>query len=145
VLRTPLACGYVAGGRLDVAGLIVKEKVGFKLAQELAFFKAAQKHGFVHFNVPVHQRANGTLVRRCAACRHQCGADAHVRCARLLQHLQGCEQGLERACRQWLLSFAFFVLLKRVQALGLKHTLGLVAEQHRITVKRDTHFVWVGF
>ena len=139
-----MACGHVTGSGFDVAGLVIKEKVGFKLTQELTFLQAAQEHGFVHLNVPVHQCANGALVRWRTTGGDKCGANAHVGCARLLQLVQGSEQGFERAGRQRLCRFGFFVLLKRIQPLGLKHALCFVAKEHRVTVKRNAHFVRVG-
>jgi hypothetical protein len=50
--------------RCDVAGLVVEEKVGLELAQELALGQAAEEHRLVDLDVPVHQGADGALVRR---------------------------------------------------------------------------------
>ena len=92
--RVGHAAGHMPGrhvpcGRVDMAGLVVKEEVGLELAQEFAFGQPTQEHGFVHIDVPVHQRADGALVGRCAAGGDQCGADAHGRRATLLQAVQG--------------------------------------------------------
>ena len=62
----------------------------------------------------------------------------------MLQTLQGGEQGFERAAQERLLGLVGFVLLKSAQALGLKHALGLVAEQHGVAVKGYAHLVRVG-
>ena len=132
-------------GRFDVTGLVVKEEVRFKFAQELALGQATQEHGFVHFNVPVHQRADGAFVCGGAACCHQGGADAHVGCAFLLQPVQGGQQGLEGASRQGRGRLVALVLLKGRQALGLEHTLGFIRKQHRVAVKGDAHLVRVFF
>ena len=43
--------------------------------------------GFVHRQVPFHQRIDGALMRRGAAGRDQCDAQAHARGARLLLQL----------------------------------------------------------
>jgi hypothetical protein len=67
----------VARGGLDVAGLVVEEEVGLELAQELALGQAAEEHGLVDLDVPVHQGADGALVRRRAAGRDQRRAHAH--------------------------------------------------------------------
>jgi hypothetical protein len=62
----------------------------------------------------------------------------------LLQTVQGRQQRFERTGRQGLRGFVFFVLLKSTQTLRLKHALGLVAEQHCVTVESNAHFVGVG-
>lgn len=95
-----MACGHMLGGVLDVSRLVVKEKVGLELAQKLALGQATQKHGLVHLDVPVHEGANGTFVRRCTARRDQRRPNAHVAGARVLELVQRLEQGLERAARQ---------------------------------------------
>ena len=135
-----MARGHVAGGGLDVAGLVVKKEVGLKLAQKRALVQPAQKHGLVHLDVPVHQGANGALMRRGAARGDQRGAHAHLRLRGLLQSVQRHQQGLERAVGQGQGGFVLFVLLKSVQALVLVDALGLVAKQHRVAVKGDAHF-----
>jgi hypothetical protein len=81
--------GHMVGGGLYVAGLVVKEKVGLKLAQKLAFGKAAQKHRLVYFDVPVHHRADGALMRWGAAGGDQGGANADLWIALVLQPVQG--------------------------------------------------------
>jgi hypothetical protein len=83
----------------------------------------------------------GALVRRGAARRHQRGADAHGGRALLLQPLQRGQQRLERPGQQWLPGLVFLMLLKGAQTVRLVHPLGLVAEQHRVAVKRDAHLV----
>ena len=87
-------------GGFDVPGLVVKEKVGLKFAQKLALVQPAQKHGLVYLNVPVHQGANGALVRRGAAGGDQCGAYAHLWQLCLLQLVQRHQQRFERAVGQ---------------------------------------------
>ena len=131
----------MARGRLDMPGLVVKEEVGLELAQELAFGQAPQEHGFVDLDVPVHERADCALVRRGAACRHQRRADAHARRTLLLQALQRLQQGFERPGQQGLGSLFGLVLLESGQTMGLVDAFGLVAEQHRITVERNPHFM----
>ena len=79
-----------------MARLVVKKEIGLELAQELALGHAAQKHGFIHCDLPAHQRLDGPLVCGRAARRDQCGADAHGRRAALLQAVQGRQKGLER-------------------------------------------------
>ncbi|MNW23204.1 hypothetical protein D3C71_2251720 [compost metagenome] len=61
--------GHMARSRCDVAGLVVKEEVGFKFAQKGAFLQPAQKHGFIHADAPVQQRAHRAFVGGCAAGR----------------------------------------------------------------------------
>ena len=95
-----------------MAGLVVKEKIGLKLTQKFAFGQAAQKHGLVHLNVPVHERAYGALVRGGTACGNQRGANAHSGGAFLLQAVQGGQQGLKRSGRQGLQRLVAFVLLE---------------------------------
>jgi hypothetical protein len=73
-----MAGRHVARGILDVAGLVVEEEVGLELAQELALGQAAEEHGLVDLDVPVHQGADGALVRRGAARGDQRGAHAHA-------------------------------------------------------------------
>ena len=75
--------------------------------------------------------------------RHQGGADANGGCALGLQAVQGHQQRLERTGRQRLAGLVFLVLLKRAQALGLKHPFSFIGEQHGVAVKRDPHFVRV--
>ena len=67
-----------------------------------------------------------------------------MRLRSLLQAVQGHQQGLERAVWQRLRGFVGLVLLKRVQALGLKHPLCLVAKQNSVTVKCDANFKRMG-
>ncbi|MCY1363544.1 hypothetical protein D9M69_503110 [compost metagenome] len=83
-------------------------------------------------------------MRRCTARRDQRGADAHLRVARHLQAVQGHQQRLERTFGQGQVGLAEFVRLEGVEALGLAHALGLVAEQHRVAVEGDAHFVRPG-
>ena len=83
-----------------MARLVVKKEIGLELAQELALGHAAQKHGFIHRDLPAHQRLDGPLVRGRTARRDQCGADAHGRRAALLQAVQGRQKGLEWPGRQ---------------------------------------------
>ena len=127
-------------GRFNVPRLVVKEKIGLKLAQKLALVQPAQEHGLVHLNVPVHQRANGALVGRGAAGRHQRRANAHPGCGGLLQAVQRHQQWFERAVRQWQRHLVNLMLLESRQTLRLVHALRFVAEQHRIPVKRNAHF-----
>ena len=54
--------GHVQGGVLDVAGLVVEEKVRLEFAQKLPFGQTAKQNGFVHFDVPVHERADGAFM-----------------------------------------------------------------------------------
>jgi len=68
---------HVGRGRVHVAGLVIEEKVWLEFAQELALGQAAQEHGLVDFDLPVHQGADGALVGRRAARGDQRGADAH--------------------------------------------------------------------
>ena len=58
---------HMAGGVLDVSGLVVEEKVGLELAQELAFAQAAEEHRLVDLDVPLHQ-ACGSPARAPARC-----------------------------------------------------------------------------
>jgi 5'-nucleotidase len=50
-----------------MAGLVIKEKIGLKLAQKFTLGQPAQKHGFVDLDIPVHQRSDGAFMRRRAA------------------------------------------------------------------------------
>ena len=68
-----MARGHVACRGVDVAGLVVEEEVGLELAQEFALGQAAEEHGFVDADVPLHQRADRALVRGRAACGDQRG------------------------------------------------------------------------
>ena len=79
-----------------MAGLVIKEEVGFEFAQKLSLGQAAEKHGFVHVDVPIHQGAYGPLMGRCAACRNECSAYAHAGAARRARHLQPVQRG-----KQW--------------------------------------------
>ena len=111
-----MARGNMSGRIAHMAGLVVKKEVGLKLAQELALGQAAQKHGLVHSNVPVHQRADGALVRRGAARRHQRSADAHaaaLAAGGLLQAVQRGQQGLEGAVGQRLAGFGAFTAARQ--------------------------------
>jgi hypothetical protein len=74
-------------------------------------------------------------------CGH--GADAHAAHRLVLQSLQGIEQRLERTRRQRALGPLVLVGLERRQPIGLEHALGLVAEQHRVAVEGDAHFIRV--
>ena len=82
-------------------------------------------------------------MRRRAAGRHQRRAYAHLRHADLLQTVQRRQQRLERAFGQGLCGFFQLMLLKRCQPFALKHTLGLVREQHGVAVKGNAHFLRV--
>ena len=79
-----MACRHMFSCRVDMTGLVVKEEVGLKLAQEFSLGQTTQEHGFIDFNAPFHQRADGALVRGRAACRDQRCADTHVGCAGFL-------------------------------------------------------------
>ena len=88
-------------GIVDMTGLVVEEEVGFELAQEFALGQAAQEQRLVHVDAPVHQGADGALVRRGAARGDQRGADAHAigaAAGRVL--LQGDLQQVLRQARQ---------------------------------------------
>ena len=134
----------MARGRFDVAGLVVEEEVRLKLAQELAFVQATQEHRLIDLDVPVHQGTDGALVRRGAACRYQCSADAHARGRRLLQAVQRHQERLERAIGQGLGHLVELVLLKGRKSLRLVDLFGLIAEQHGVAVEGNAHFVRVG-
>ena len=125
-------------------GLVVKEEIGFELAQEFAFGQAPQEHRFVDLDIPVHQGADRAFVRRCAARGYQRGTNTHGGRALLLQALQRGQQGFERPGQQRLRGFFGFVALERRQSMGLVDTFGLIAEQHRVAVESDPHFVWMG-
>src|ERR1700733_4428334 len=92
---------HVPRSRVDMASLVVEEKVGFELAQELALGQATQEHRFVDLDVPVHQGADGSLVRGRTAGGNQRGSDSLRRIARLLQPVQRRKQWLTRHLRQW--------------------------------------------
>ena len=124
-----------------MAGLVVKEKVRLELTQKSAFVQAAQKHGLVDLDIPVHQRADGALVGRGAARRHQRRAYAHGRARCLLQLVQGHQKGFEGAVGQRLGRFVLLVLLKGIEAMRLVDALGLVAKEHGVAVKSDAHLV----
>ncbi len=62
-----MARRHVARCRGDVAGLVVKEEIGFELAQKGTFFEPSEEHGFVNGQVPFHKRVNRTLMRWCTA------------------------------------------------------------------------------
>jgi hypothetical protein len=58
-----------------------------------------------------------------------------------LQLVQGHQQRFERPIGQGLRGFVLLVLLKSIEPVGLVDPLGLVAEQHRIAVKSNAHFL----
>jgi hypothetical protein len=138
----------MAGGaglrrRLAVAGLVVEEEVGLELAQERALVEPAQEHGLVHLQAPVHQRADGPLVRRRAARGDQRGTHAHAGASapRALQAVQRLEQGHEGPRGQGSGGVGLLVALEGVEPVTLEHLLGLVREQHRVAVEGDAHLV----
>ncbi len=136
--------GHMTRGGLHMSRLVVEEKIGLKFAQERPLIQPAKKHGFINGDVPVHQGADGALVRRSAARGDQRGAQTHgggAIGARLLQAVQGFEQGLEWARRQRQRGLAGFVLLESGQTFGLENALSFVGEQHRVTVEGDAHFI----
>ena len=48
--------------RIDVAALIVEEEVGLEGLKEGPFVEAAEEHGLVDGDVPLHQRAHRALM-----------------------------------------------------------------------------------
>jgi hypoxanthine phosphoribosyltransferase len=134
----------VAGGMRDVAGLVVEEKIGLELAQEIPLGQTAEEHRLVNLDVPVHQSANRALMRRRAARRDQRGADAHRRGTLLLQTMQSRQKRLEWPLGQRLRRIVALVGLKGVKSMGLIDPLGLIGEQHRVTVKGDADLMRVG-
>ena len=114
--------------RFNVTRLIVKEKVGFKLFEKLPLGQAAQEHGLVHLNVPLHQGANGALVSGRTARCDQSSSDANRWCALLLKPVKGGQQRLERPSQQGLRGLGMFVCLKCRQSLRLKNTLGFIGK-----------------
>jgi len=133
-----VAAGHIPRRVFDVAGLVVKEKVGLELAQEPDLGQAAEEHGFVHLDVPVHQGADRALVGWCAARGDQRGAHMHLQRALGLQAVRRFKQRLEGATGQRQGSLARLVRLKGRQALGLKHPLSPVRE-HRVAVECHAH------
>lgn len=123
-----MACRHMAGGIADMAGLVVKEEVGLEFTQKLPLGQAAEEHGLIHIDLPVHQRVQGAFMGRGAAGGDQCRAYVHAGHIDLLQPVQGCQQGFERAFGQGLGRFFLLVLLEGRQTLGLKHALGLVKD-----------------
>ena len=71
--------------RFNVTRLIVKEKVGLKLFKKFTFRQAAQEHGLVHLNVPLHQGANGAFVSGRTARRDQRRSDPDGWCLAIFQ------------------------------------------------------------
>ncbi|MPM41193.1 hypothetical protein SDC9_87843 [bioreactor metagenome] len=138
-----MSCGDMARGGGDVAGLVVEEEVGFELAQERAFFQAAEEHGFIDGDIPLHQRAYGALVRGGAAGGDQGGANAHAFGASLLQPVQCRQQGLEGAVGQGQGGLVEFMALEGRKPFVLIDALGFVREQHGVSVEGDAHFVGV--
>ena len=126
---------HVGRGRVHVPGLVIEEEVGLELAQELALGEATEEHRLVDLDLPVHQRADRALVRRCAARRDERGAQAHVGRARALQALQCFEQRLEGARRERLRRVLDLVLLEGVEPVALVDPLGLVGEQNGVAVE----------
>ena len=96
--------------------LVVKEKIRLELTQKFALGQAAQEHGFVDLDVPIHQRAYGPLMRRGAARGDERGANAHAAAGLALQALQGQQQRLERPCCQGVVGLRALVGLKGIQA-----------------------------
>ena len=94
--------------------------------------------------VEIRESGMGASVRRRTGCGNERGGNGQAGGAWLLQTVQGRQRRFERTSRQGLRGFVFFVLLKSTQALRLKHALGLVAEQHCVTVESNAHFVGVG-
>ena len=74
---------------------------------------------------------------------HQSGPDLHLTRARRLQAVKRLQQGLEGTRAHGLTGQFPLVLLKRIEALCLKHTLGFIREKNRIPIKRNAHFVGV--
>src|SRR5687768_12620960 len=111
-----MARRHMLRGRIDMAGLVVKEEVGFELAQKLALRQTTEEHGFVDLDVPVHEGADGPLMRRCTARRDQRRAYAHAGSANLLQAVQGFKQGLEGAGQQRLCGLVALMRLEGRQA-----------------------------
>jgi len=126
-----------------MAGLVVKEEIGLELAQELALREAAEEHGFIDTNVPVHQGADRALMRRRAAGGDQCSANAHLALHILLQPVQRGQQWFERAIGQRPGGMFDLMALERIQPLGLEDPLGLIGEQHGIAVEGNAHFIGV--
>ena len=74
---------------------------------------------------------------------HQSGPDLHLTRARRLQAMKRLQQGLEGTRAHGLSRQFPLVLLKRVEALCLKHSFSLIREKNRISIKRNAHFVGV--
>src|SRR3990167_9764419 len=95
--RCHMPGGHVRGGVVHMPGLVIEEEIGLELAQEFALGQAAQEQGLVHVDAPVHQGADGTLMRGRATRRDQRRADAHAVGAAagrvMLQGVQSLEQG----------------------------------------------------
>jgi len=123
-----------------MACLVVEEKIGLELAQEFALGQATEEHRLVDLDVPIHQGADGTFVRRRAARCHQGGADAHVVRRLALQAVQRLEQRLEWPRRQRRRRVQALMVLEGDQPVALVHAFGLVGKQHRIAVERDADF-----
>ena len=69
--------GNMPASRLDMPALIIKKDVGLELAQEGTLVQATQEHRLIHFDLPLHQGADGPLMRWRTACCNQRGTDTH--------------------------------------------------------------------
>ena len=110
---------HLQGSVFSVAGLVVKEKIGLKLAQKFALGQAAKVHGFVNLDVPVHELANGASVGWGAAGGFQGRANSHGAGAFRLLAVQRFERGLERLACQRLSGVRRFVGLDGGEPLAM--------------------------
>jgi hypothetical protein len=51
--------------RFAMPSLVIKEKVGLKLFEKIAFIQAAEKHRLINLDVPVNQGTDRPLVSGC--------------------------------------------------------------------------------
>ena len=72
--------------------LVIKEKIGLKRLQEWPLRQSSKKHRFVDLNMPIHQGANSSFMRRGASSRNQRRADTNWHISRRLKPLKCSEK-----------------------------------------------------
>src|SRR5690606_34500839 len=130
--------------RLAVPRLVVEEHVGAEGTQEYALVEPAEKQTLINPDIPGAQCAHHPLVGRRGAGRHQRRSDRALLTRELALQLVQCgEKRHERSARQGLARRARLVLGKRLEALLLENALGVIGEQHGITVEGNAQFLAV--
>src|SRR6056297_720916 len=119
--------------------LVVEEDVGAESAQEGCLVAAAEEHRLVDANAPGAQGQDDALVRRRRTRGDQRGSNrVLVGRIRRLDLVNGFQNGLEWSRTQRSFSGLALTRTESLQALGLVDTLGFVAEDDRIAIKRNS-------